>query len=65
MHHAGLLTIEGNPNVAFGLIIRDHRGRVLRPSHPTPPDRPPDPPPQPFQHPLGERVDWRNASWLN
>jgi hypothetical protein len=65
LHHAGLLMIDGDPSVPFGLVIRDRTGRVLRLPPPTPPGRPPDPPPQPFQHPLGERVDWRNASWLN
>jgi hypothetical protein len=59
LHHAGRLNIEGNPDVPFGLVIRDHTGRQLRPPPPKPPDRPPHPPPQPFQHPTGERVDWR------
>jgi hypothetical protein len=65
MHHAGRLSIEGNPDGQLGLVVRDRTGRPLRPPPPKPPDRPPDPPPQPFQHPTGERVDWRNVSWLN
>ena len=62
--HAGLLTITGDPNIPFGLVIRDRHGRELRPPPPTPPDQAPDrPPPRPFHHPTGERLDWRYAGW--
>ena len=33
--HAGLVTIDGDPSVPFGLMVRDRLGRVLRPPPPT------------------------------
>ena len=39
MLHAGLLTIDGDPDTPFALVCRDATGRELRPVPPTPPDR--------------------------
>jgi hypothetical protein len=63
--HAGQLSIEGNPDVPRGLIVRDAHGRELRRPAPEPPDGPPIPPTKPFHHPIGERVDWRFFSWFD
>ncbi|HUF98483.1 MAG TPA: DUF222 domain-containing protein [Ilumatobacter sp.] len=67
-HHAGEITIVGNPDLERGspgaLTVSDRHGRSLR-SHPTP--RPPNladlPSPPRYQRPSGERCNFKYLSW--
>lgn len=69
LHHAGLLAIEGDPEVRGGLTFRNQHGVEIRPpTRPTfagPVEHPPPglgiERPQ-FTRPLAEKVDWRG--WL-
>jgi hypothetical protein len=65
MHHQGLLHITGNPEQPDGLEFRTqygvrlHGGSIAR--------SPTEPPPRPagrYQHPLGERLSFRDV-WFN
>ena len=70
LHHRGLLGIEGDPTRPDGLVFTTPGGRVLGKPSPKPPGRPPPeaarhlglPEPR-WQHPTGERVDWRWLDW--
>ena len=69
-HHRGLLRISGDPTTADGLTFTTASGRVLGRLSPRPPERPPPEAarrlglPEPtWQHPLGERVNWRWIDW--
>ncbi len=67
-HHAGDITIAGNPQLPLGqpgaLVVTDQHGRTLR-THPTP--RPPHPDGRPanpnYKHPSGETCDYRYLTW--
>jgi hypothetical protein len=69
LHHAGLLDIEGDPELPDGLTFRNQHGLEMRPpprpGYDGPVDQPPPqlgiPNPQ-FTRPIGERVDWRG--WM-
>jgi len=63
-HHKGEFTIEGNADDPGGLVFRDRFGNIIKPhGRPAPPgDTKPPEPAEPYQHPTGERCDYR---WLS
>ncbi len=67
-HHAGDITITGNPQIPHGqlgaLTVTDQYGRTLR-THPTPrPPHPDDRPPNPsYKHPSGETCNYQYLTW--
>ncbi len=62
-HHVGKFGIAGDADQPDGLSFTDQHGRPIDPAaRPRPPSGPPLEPVQPYQHPLGERADWR---WLH
>lgn len=62
-HHVGKFGIVGDADQPDGLAFTDQHGRPVDPAaRPRPPSGPPLEPVQPYQHPLGERADWR---WLH
>ncbi|MGB3735002.1 MAG: HNH endonuclease signature motif containing protein, partial [Ilumatobacter sp.] len=68
LHHQGRLGITGNADLdqqaAGGLVFTDRYGKVLTESgaRPWPPAGPPPPIQGTYEHPIGERLDFR---WLH
>ncbi|MGH2686634.1 MAG: DUF222 domain-containing protein [Actinomycetota bacterium] len=62
LHHRGRLAIDGDPTRLDGLRFTTPAGRRIGPARPRPPGAPPRGA-APYQHPLGERIQWRWFDW--
>lgn len=63
LHHQGRLGITGNADLDDGVTFTDAKGNILAESgaRPWPPGAPPPPIEGTYEHPIGERLDFR---WL-
>jgi len=64
LHHQGRLGIEGNADLEDAMTFTDKYGKLLTESgtRPWPPGAPPPPIQGTYEHPIGERLDFR---WLH